>query len=621
MKLDQERADNQKPSITYRDLFVFMKPYLARHWGIVILLVILVISLAALSRAVPFLIGEVAERGFRQHDAAFLSLAAFIYLGIELTKTLFEFSQFSLFNFLGNRIIHEVRVDLLKHTQKLPVEFYNQNSTGRILTRLTNDPNTLSELFTDGIVTAFVQGVILISIFVSMLLISPKLTLLSLALAPIFTYLAYYITEKIKTILADQKKKLAEINGFLAENFNGMKVVQIMNQQKNSKRQLLDLSTDYWKLSMRSVKAYALMVPSMNMLNASVVISSLYLAGSAAIRGEIALAALIAFILNAQDIIHPLREMLEKYQQFQNSLTSADRMKTLFSQPQEDFDEMAEVTKVFRGQIQFKNVSFKYRPELPYVLKDINLEVKPGSSLALAGRTGSGKTTFISLLLRFYDITDGDILIDGESIGQVSKLDLRRRFALIQQDPFLFKGTLEQNITLGDESVTPERLQKALEAVGFDKYLVRTGRNLQFDVAEKGTNLSLGERQLIAFLRVLARDPDLVILDEATANVDSETEELIQKATQEIMNHKTCLIIAHRLSTIENCDHMIVLSAGEILRQGKPRDLLRQSQVKKEIEAAIVVEAAAEAESQNAETTGVPIISGEANPAGDSAAE
>ena len=596
MKLDQERPDNEKPSITYKDLFIFMKPYLARHWGIVILLVFLVISLAALSRAVPFLIGEVAERGFRQHDAAFLGLAAFIYLGIELTKTIFEFGQFSLFNFLGNRIIHEVRVDLLKHTQKLPVEFYNQNSTGRILTRLTNDPNTLSELFTDGIVTAFVQGVILISIIVSLLLISVKLTLMSLALAPIFTYMAYFITEKIKTILADQKKKLAEINGFLAENFNGMKVVQIMNHQKQSKRQLLDLSIDYWKLSMRSVKAYALMVPSMNLLNASVVISSLYLAGGAAIRGEIALASLIAFILNAQDIIHPLREMLEKYQQFQNSLTSADRMKTLFAQPKEEFDELAEVTKVFRGQIQFKDVSFKYRPELPYVLKNISLEVKPGSSLALAGRTGSGKTTFISLLLRFYDITDGDILIDGQSISGVSKLDLRRRFALIQQDPFLFKGTLEQNITLGDESVTPDRLQKALAAVGFDKYLVRTGRNLQFEVAEKGTNLSLGERQLIAFLRVLARDPDLVILDEATANVDSETEELIQKATQEIMNHKTCLIIAHRLSTIENCDHMIVLSAGEILRQGKPRELLRQSQVKKEIEAVIVAEPPAETE-------------------------
>ncbi len=598
MKLDQERPDNQKPTITYLDLFHFMKPYLARHWGIAILLVFLVISVAALSRAIPFLIGEVAERGFRQQDAAFLSLAAFIYLGIVLAKTFFEFSQYSLFNFLGNRIIHEVRVDLLKHTQKLPVEFYNQNSTGRILTRLTNDPNTLAELFTDGIVTAFVQSVILISILVSMLLISPKLTLMSLALAPIFTYLAYYITERIKTILADQKKKLAEINGFLSENFNGMKVIQIMNHQKQSQKQLLGLSHDYWKLSMRSVKAYALMVPAMNLLNASVVISSLFLAGSAALKGEIALAALIAFILNAQDIIHPLREILEKYQQFQNSLTSADRIKTLFTQKEEDFDEFAEVSQKFKGRIHFKNVSFKYREDLPFVLKNINLEINPGSSLALAGRTGSGKTTFISLLLRFYDITEGDIVIDGQSIGEISKLNLRRRFALIQQDPFLFKGTLEQNISLGDESVTPERLQNALQAVGFDRYLARTGRTLQFEVAEKGTNLSLGERQLIAFLRVLARDPDLVILDEATANVDSETESLIQKATQEIMNHKTCLIIAHRLSTIENCDHMIVLSAGEILRQGKPRELLRQKEIKKEIETQLSEEAAAAAKAE-----------------------
>lgn len=478
----------------------------------------------------------------------------------------------------------------MKHTQKLPLEFYNQNSTGRILTRLTNDPNTLSELFTDGIVAAFVQSMILISILISMLIISPKLTFLSLALAPFFTYLAYFITEKIKVILTDQKKKLAEINGFLSESFNGMKVIQLMNQQKNSRKQLRDLSQDYWKLSMKSVKTYALMVPSMNLLNASVVISSLFLAGSAALKGEIALAALIAFVLNSQDIIHPLRDILEKYQQFQNSLTSADRMKALFSQKEEEFNELEESQKKFKGHINFKNVFFKYRSDLPFVLKDINLEIKPGSSLALAGRTGSGKTTFISLLLRFYDLTKGDILVDGESISQVSKLDLRKRFALIQQDPFLFKGTLEDNIRLGDESLSHEKLQKALVSVGFDQYLARTGRSLQFDVAEKGTNLSLGERQLIAFLRVLARDPDLVILDEATANIDSETELLIQKATQEIMNQKTCLIIAHRLSTIENCDNMIVLSNGEILKQGSPRELLQQSTVKKEIEAALIKE-------------------------------
>jgi ATP-binding cassette subfamily B protein len=594
MKLDQENQGQQKPNMTYAELFKLMRPYLARHWGLVALLVVLVVSLAGLSRAVPFLIGQVAERGFRQHDAAFLGLAAFIYLGIELTRSLFEFSQFTLFNFLGNRIIHEVRVDLLKHVQKLPVEFYNQNSTGRILTRLTNDPNTLSELFTDGIVTAFVQSVILISIFVSMLIISPKLTFLSLLLVPIFTYLAYYITEKIKVILTDQKKKLAEMNGFLAENFNGIKVIQIMNQQKHSKRHLLHLSQDYWKLSMSSVKAYALMTPVMNLLNASVVISSLFLAGAAALKGEIALSALIAFILNAQDVISPLREILEKYQQFQNSLTSADRMKTLFQQPEEEFDEMAAVHRRFGGQIQFQNVFFQYQPQLPYVLKNINIDIKPGSSLALAGRTGSGKTTFISLLLRFYEVSKGDILIDGEPISKISKLDLRRRFALIQQDPFLFKGTLEQNISLGEESVTTERLQYAMKAVGFDQYLQRTNRDLQFEIAEKGTNLSLGERQLVAFLRVLARDPDLVILDEATANVDSETEALIQKATHEIMKQKTCLIIAHRLSTIENCDHMIVLSNGEIIRQGKPRDLLKQTAVKEEIEQAIETEVTAE---------------------------
>ncbi len=578
MKLDQE-----KHSLTYRDLFYFVKPYLARHKYLVVLLVFLVLALAALSRAVPFIIGLAAEKGFQENNVAFLTTAAFLYLGIEITRTLFEFSQYSVFSFLGNRIIHEVRVDLMKHTQKLPLEFFNQNSVGRIVTRLTNDPNTLAELFTDGVVTVFVQSVILISILVSMFIISPKLTLLSLLLVPLLTYLAYYITEKIKYILSDQKKKLSEINGFLGENFNGMKILQILNQQEPTKNQMRKLSMEYWKLSMKSVKAYALLQPSMNLLNAAVVISALYLAGAATLQGQLALAAMIAFVLNSQDIIYPLREILEKYQQFQNSLTSADRIKTIFAQEEETFDEMKETVTRFQGELEFQNLSFRYAPHLPWVLKHINLKIEPGTSLALAGRTGSGKTTFVSLLLRFYDYSDGRILIDGNELRNYSPLDLRRRFALIQQDPFLFKGTLKDNILLGDKDISDSRLQAALSSVGFHEYLERTGRDLSFQVMEKGSNLSLGERQLIAFLRVLARDPDLVILDEATANVDSETESLIQKATLEIMNNKTCLIIAHRLSTIENCDHMIVLSRGEILRQGSPRELLKSYEVQNQL--------------------------------------
>lgn len=600
MKLD---LDNEKHSLTYPDLVRFIKPYLSRHKWLVVALVLLVIALAVISRSVPFLIGLVAERGFQQRDVSFLTLAAFMYFGLEVARSLVEFGQFSLFSFLGNRIIHEVRVDLMKHTQKLPLEFYNKNSAGRILTRLTNDPNTLAELFTDGVVTAFVQSVVLVSILVSMLLISPKLTLLSLLLAPVFTYIGYYITEKIKLILSDQKKKLSEINGFLGENFNGMKILQILNQQESTKRRMRVLSKEYWTLSMKSVKAYALLQPSMNLLNASVVISALFLAGSATIRGELALAALVAFVLHSQDIIHPLREMLEKYQQFQNSLTSADRIKTLFSQKEEQFDETKDVTNRFKGEVEFKNLSFRYSENLPWVLKNVSLSIKPGTSLALAGRTGSGKTTFVSLLLRFYDHTQGDILIDGQKIENIPHLELRRRFALIQQDPFLFKGTLRENIVLGDETISEENLQRALNSVGFHDYLKRTGRNLEFAVSEKGSNLSLGERQLVAFLRVLARDPDLVILDEATANVDSETESLIQKATLEIMKNKTCLIIAHRLSTIENCDHMIVLSRGEILRQGPPRELLKSYEIQNQLAEAGVKETLME---ESAEGTAVP---------------
>ncbi|MFN9068602.1 MAG: ABC transporter transmembrane domain-containing protein, partial [Bdellovibrionales bacterium] len=250
MKLDQDSTKSSS-GMTYSDLFRFMEPYLKRHIGLVSLLVLLVFLLAALSRTVPFLIGLAAEKGFQNKDVAFLATAASLYLILELSRTFFEFGQFSLFSFLGNRIIHEVRVDLVRHVQKLPLEFFNQNSTGRILTRLTNDPNTLAELFTDGVVTVFVQSVILLSILISLLLISPQLTLLSLVFVPLFTFLAYWLTEKIKLILQDQKKKLAEINGFLSENFNGIKIVQILNQQDSALNQMKSLSKQYWNLSMR----------------------------------------------------------------------------------------------------------------------------------------------------------------------------------------------------------------------------------------------------------------------------------------------------------------------------------------------------------------------------------
>lgn len=567
--------DLVKTKITYPLLFKRLWPYARKEKLLLFCAIFAVIGGAVVARLIPALIGYAIDHGVKDKDYGIFTQVAYAYLILEIFRSCFSFGNAYLFQLFGNRMLFHLREDLMSHVQRLPMQFFNKTPTGRIVTRLTNDVMSLGELFTDGVISVFTHAVIIASVVVALALISWKLTVVSLFLAPFFIAASFYLSNKIRVILTEQKKKLSLINAFLAENLNGIKVVQLYNRVTRNRDKFGALSVDYRDTNMRSIKSYALMQPIMNLFNATTITAALYYGGLLSAEGSIAIGSLVAFLMNIQDFIPPLREILEKYQQFQNSLTSAERIFTLMDEPKEFELENLQTPEAVRGEIEIRDLNFKYEENLPLVLKNISLHIKAGESIALVGRTGSGKSTFISLLQRFYDAPEKTIFVDGLAIERIPRHEIRHHVGVVQQDNFIFRGNIRDNIGLGDPRISDEQIQKACEKTGYMSLLTRTGRTLLSPVDERGSNLSVGERQLIAFARILAFNPDILILDEATANIDSESEHIIQEATKEITKGRTSIIIAHRLSTVEQCDRIIVLNQGEIIEMGSHAELMK----------------------------------------------
>ncbi|MFV8257697.1 ABC transporter ATP-binding protein [Bdellovibrio bacteriovorus] len=567
--------DLVKTKVTYPILFKRLWPYARREKGLLFMAIFAVAGGATVARLIPLLIGQAIDKGVVGRDLSIFTKVAYAYLALEIMRSVFSFGNAFLFQLFGNRMLYHLREDLMNHVQRLPMQFFNKTPNGRIVTRLTNDVMSLGELFSEGVISVFTNAVIIASVVIALSLISWKLTVVSLFLAPFFIWATFHLSNKIRAILSEQKKKLSTINAFLAENLNGIKVIQLYNRVTRNRDKFGTLSVDYRDTNMRSIKAYALMQPVMNLFNAVTITSALYFGGYLSAENSIAIGSLVAFLMNIQDFIPPLREILEKYQQFQNSLTSAERIFTLMDEPKEH--ELAALTSPgsLRGELEIKNLNFQYESHLPLVLKNINLHIKAGESVALVGRTGSGKSTFISLLQRFYDAPEQTVFVDGLALESIPREEIRHHVGVVQQDNFIFRGNIRDNIGLGDPRITEEQIRMACEKTGYMALLTRTGRDLLSPVAERGANLSVGERQLIAFARILAFNPDILILDEATANIDSESEHIIQDATKEITKGRTSIIIAHRLSTIEQCDRIIVLNQGEVAEMGSHEELMQ----------------------------------------------
>lgn len=573
MNLSFFTEDNVALELTFVRLFKKLWPFLWAHKRKIAIALALVGGYVFVGRALPFLFGYAVDEGIKKQHREVILLVAAAYFALETLRGILSYFQSKHIQNLGNEVLFEIREKLISHVQHLPVSYFEKNPSGRTVTRVTNDVFALGELFSQGFAAIFVNAIEMVSIFVSLFVISWKMTGLTLLVLPPLTWICLMLSKRIRIQFGATKRKLAMINAFSAESLGGMKVLQLFGRTTETSHFFDRLSAEYRTLQLSTVKLFSTLWPVIEGFNVFTLAVALFMGAHFHSTGDLSLGQLSAYIILLQQFFKPLKTILERYNQLQNSLASADRVFHLFDEIQEISTGCGFPEGRLHGGIEVRDLNFRYRENLPYVLKDINLSVKPGQSVALVGRTGSGKTSMISLLQKMYRIEEGEIRIDGISLNDLAPSELRPRIGVVQQDGFVFSGTFYSNISMFDPKITRERAQWAAEQAQCLDILRQHG-GLDGVIQERGSNLSAGERQLLAFARVLAFDPDILILDEATANIDSISEDKIQRATENVLRGRTSVIIAHRLSTILHCDLICVLDKGRIVELGRHEDLL-----------------------------------------------
>lgn len=568
--------DNVAIELTFKKLFLKLWPFLWRHKTRVIMSLILVGVYVAIGRSLPFLFAYAVDEGISKGRQEIIFYIAVIYLAIEGLRTLFAFAQSNYIQKFGNQVLFEIRERLISHVQKLPVTYFEKNPSGRTVTRVTNDVYALGELFSQGFAAIFVNIIEMASIFISLAVISLSMTGATILILPPLLFICFNLSRRIRFQFGATKRKLSMINAFSAESLSGIKILQLFNRTKESRSFFDKLSEEYKVLQISTIRLFATLWPVIEGFNLFALAIALFIGAYMHEKGHLSIGELTAYILLLQGFFKPLKTILERYNQLQNSLASADRVFQLLDETEENREGRDLAKERLEGRIEFKNLSFRYSPQSPLVLKNINLAIEPGMSVALIGRTGSGKTSTISLLQKLYEIEEGDIIIDGISLKEIAPQALRPRIGVVQQDGFVFSGSILSNISLFDPKISRERAAWAAEQAQCHDILRKHG-GLDGHIQERGANLSAGERQLLAFARVLAFDPDILILDEATANIDSVSEKQIQKATEVVTRGRTSVIIAHRLSTILHCDLIVVLDKGEIVEMGNHQELIAKN--------------------------------------------
>jgi ATP-binding cassette, subfamily B, multidrug efflux pump len=495
-----------------------------------------------------------------------------------LGMALFEYLEIWVTNLVGQRLIFDLRLKVFSHLQRLPLSFHDKNPVGRLLIRVTNDVENLNELFTSGLVAAIADILLITGVLAMMFAISWKLALVTLAPAPL-TVLAVLIFRSVaRRQYRDLRVKIARLNSYLNESVNGMRTIQMFTRELACFGRFRGLSNDYRAASNKSVLTYSVFFPSVDFLSAVSGAILLGYGGLSIMDGTLSFGSFLAFWYLAQKFFFPVRDLSEKYNILQAAMASSERLFQLLDTPEERVPERPAPPPPQAGALEFDHVSFSYDGVTP-VLQDLSFAIRPGERVALVGVTGAGKTTITSLLLRLYEATSGRVLVDGIEVRDWDPVELRRRFGLVLQDVFLFAGSVEDNIRLGDHTISRERVEAAARAAGADRFVERLPGGFAADVRERGSALSSGQRQLLSVARALARDPGILILDEATSSVDTESERRFQEALEMLLKDRTALVIAHRLSTIRKVDRILVLHHGRVIEAGPHDELIRKDGV------------------------------------------
>lgn len=526
----------------------------------------------------PVLAGKISVTSARWG----LGIVVLIFLSATLGSFLLQYMQVRIMQRAGQETMYDLRKEIFEHLQRLPVAFFDHNSTGLLVTRITTDVDALNDLFATGVVSMLNDLVLLVCLGVILLQWHPFLALVCLSPLPFILLLTQLFRNQVAKANRQVRMAITKINSSLHEHLSGMAIVQLFNRQQWARRQYSALNRALFTANKDAIDAFSVYYPAVEFVSVAGVALLYWIGGRRVIQGTVELGVLISLILYAQRFFRPIEDLSEKVDILQSAMAAADRIFELLNEPAAVLPSSTAVkAPALRGEIEFRNVWFAYQDKIAsaeehWVLRDVSFRIEAGQTFAVVGHTGAGKTTLVQLLLRFYEIQRGEILLDGTDIREMDVHDLRSRFGIVLQDAFLFSGTLESNVKLGTQHINRHVAEKALCDVGLGPYLKSQPEGIDTPVNERGSKLSMGQRQLVSFARALAHDPQFLILDEATSNVDTRTEHMIRNALDRLLLDRTALVIAHRLSTIQHAHCILVMHKGSLREQGTHQELLQQ---------------------------------------------
>ncbi len=572
--MSNSTTDKAVDSDLLRRLYQFIKPY---RWYVV-LGIALTLSAAFLGTVRPKLTQIAVDEYIRNKNFEGLLWIIMLLVGALVGEFVLLVANTYLTRWFGQGTLFNLRNAVFQKIQSLHVQFFDKNPIGRLITRTTSDIEALSDLLSDGVVNIIGDMFRIFFILYFMFSMSWELSLVAISVLPLLFYATFVFKAKVRDTFLKVRDQIAKLNSFVQEHINGMAIVQLFNKEDRQRKKFKEINAGHREAYVETIFYFAIFWPLVEIIASLAMALVIWYGGGRALMGKVTFGILLAFVQYVRDFFRPIQGLSEKFNTLQSALASSERIFNVLDTENKVADpENAETISEPRGEINFSNVWFGYNDE-ETVLKDVSFHAKPGETIAIVGATGAGKSTIINLLMRFYDINEGSIKLDGKDIRNLKLDELRSNFALVLQDNALFSGTIMENITLGNPEISEDEVIKTAHKVGADQFINKLPNGFYYELSERGQSISMGQRQLICFIRAMVYNPNILILDEATSSVDSETEDTVNKACEKLMESRTSIVIAHRLSTIQGADRILVMHKGEIRETGTHQQLLEKEE-------------------------------------------